>query len=160
MFKQIKYKLNIKVVDDNPILVKYYSEFKQHYSGDSGIDLYSFQSHCDVRPFEVFTVDFNIQCELINIETNEFESYYLVPRSSISNTVFQLCNSVGIIDAAYRGNIKAKVRNLSESRDILEEGKYFQIVAPDLSPISVSLVDTLSSTMRGDNGFGSTNKKE
>ena len=50
---------------------------------------------------------------MINLETNELCSYYLVPRSSISNTPFIMANSIGIIDAGYRGFIKAKIRNCS-----------------------------------------------
>jgi dUTP pyrophosphatase len=81
-------------------------------------------------------------------------SYYLYPRSSISSTSMILKNSVGIIDAGYRGNLKAKV----SSEQVAEKGsRYFQICAPDLKPIRVKVVDELTSTTRNTGGFGSTN---
>ena len=73
-----------------------------------------------------------------------------------------MANSVGIIDSGYRGNIMAKVRNIpfNSSDDLnykIEEGtRLFQICAPDLSPFKVRLVNELSTTSRGEGGFGST----
>ena len=88
-------------------------------------------------------------------------SYYLYPRSSISKTDFMMANSVGIIDAGYRGNIMAKIRNMNLEgiSKVSENDKMFQICAPDLKPIKIELVNELSETSRGDGGFGSTNKK-
>jgi len=136
---------------------EFYSRFTSHHLGDSGIDLV-FNEEVLVDSFAVGTLDFGIQCEMIDTESNTFSSYYLVPRSSIANTNFQLANSVGIIDAAYRGNIKAKVRNFNSQMPItFPKGSYFQIIAPDLKPIKVQLVEQLSGTTRNDGGFGSTN---
>ena len=96
---------------------------------------------------------------MYNLETNTLCSYYLVPRSSIANTDFQLANSIGIIDAGYRGNIKAKVRNFnpSESSILNPFSSYFQIIAPDLKPIKINIVNSLTITTRDNGGFGSTN---
>jgi dUTP pyrophosphatase len=94
-------------------------------------------------------------------ENNQSVSYYLYPRSSISKTNFMMANSVGIIDAGYRGNIMAKIRNMSLQgiSKVSENDKMFQICSPDLKPIKIELVNELSETSRGDGGFGSTNKK-
>jgi dUTP pyrophosphatase len=157
-FQQYTYQLNIKEPSD-PELFKYYNNLSNHYNGDSGVDLFN-NYELNVDPFKVGTIDFNINCEMINIETNTFASFYLVPRSSISNTSFQMANSIGIIDAGYRGNIKAKIRNFNpESVETLAPGKYFQIISPDLKPIKVVIVNELSETARGSHGFGSTNTK-
>ena len=68
-----------------------------------------------------------------------------------------MANSIGIIDAGYRGEIKAKIRNFNpETSEILRVGKYFQIISPDLKPIKVNIVQELSTTTRNQNGFGST----
>lgn len=159
-FSKPKYQLNIKVCSKNPDVLTFYQNFSSHHLGDSGIDLFNF-NHVLVRPFEVGTIDFEIQCEMIDLETNEYCSYYLYPRSSISKTNFQLANSVGIIDAGYRGNIMAKIRCFdsgSPSKLIqLNPGSFFQITSPDLKPIKVQIVESLSSTTRNDGGFGSTN---
>lgn len=153
MYQETKYLLNVKFVDH-----QFTYDFITHHDGDSGIDLFSITNNVEVAPFSVYTIDFKIQCEMIDLSTNRLTSYYLVPRSSLSSTNFQLCNSIGIIDASYRGNIKAKVRNVSDTPTTLIDGKYFQIVAPDLQPIRVKVVDTLSTSTRGDGGFGSTNQ--
>ncbi len=155
-FAEPKYQLNIKVCSQNPQVKEFYDKFSSHHLGDSGIDLYNF-NEVIINHLQVGTVDFEIQCELVDLTSNEFASYYLVPRSSISNIEFQMANSIGIIDAGYRGNIKAKVRNFNTDTSTFKCGSYFQIVAPDLKPIKVKLVDELSQTTRNDGGFGSTN---
>lgn len=153
-FEKIKYRLNILADND---VIHYYTSYLSHHLGDSGIDLYH-DNDIIVEPFKVGTVDFKIKCELIDIESNTFSSYYLVPRSSISKTPFQLANSIGIIDAGYRGNIMGKIRNFDPyEKSILPSGTYFQIVSPDLKPIEVKIVSELSLTSRNNGGFGSTN---
>lgn len=92
--------------------------------------------------------------------------FYMYPRSSISKTPFRLANSVGIIDAGYRGHLIAKVDvRLDKNADndyvpVPTKGeRLFQICAPGLVPIVVELVSTkeeLGITERGDGGFGST----
>ena len=157
-FVEPTYQLNIKVINQDNNLLDYYNNISTYYQGDSGVDLQNNQDLI-VNSFEVGTINFNIQCEMINLETNKFSSYYLVPRSSISNTSFQMANSIGIIDAGYRGEIKAKVRSFNPLHsETLQVGKYFQIVSPDLKPIRVKIVTELSNTIRGSNGFGSTTR--
>lgn len=153
-FTTAKYQLNIKIISKDDKVNDFYQKFTTHHLGDSGIDLYNF-NEVVIDFLQVGTIDFEIQCEMIELETNTYASYYLVPRSSLSNTSFQLANSVGIIDAGYRGNLKAKVRNFSNVN--FQKGSYFQIIAPDLKPIQVKIVDELSKTTRNNGGFGSTN---
>ena len=83
----------------------------------------------------------------------------LVPRSSIWRTSLRQANSIGIIDAGYRGHIMVPVDNISNEDYIIKPGeRLFQIVHPLLKPIEVELTDTLSETERGSGGFGSTGK--
>jgi dUTP pyrophosphatase len=92
-------------------------------------------------------------------EKEKLVSYYLYPRSSISKTPLMMANDVGVIDAGYRGNIMAKVRNVSQKEARVTEGeKLFQICSPNLKPIKIKIVKNLSSSSRGDGGFGSTGK--
>lgn len=135
----------------------YYYEYKTKHEGDSGIDLINTLTF-KVNPFDVETINFEIQCEMRN-EKEELVSYYLYPRSSISKTPLMMANSVGIIDAGYRGNIMAKVRNVSLNDTIVTENeKLFQICSPTLEPIKIKIVENLSNSSRGDGGFGSTGK--
>ena len=99
--------------------------------------------------------------------------FYLYPRSSISKTRMRLANSVGIIDAGYRGDLIAAVDTIGlfGSTDIWHIWKetlspvkkydrYFQVCAPDLSPFLVHIVETEQDlsppTERGTGGFGSS----
>lgn len=99
--------------------------------------------------------------------------FYLYPRSSISKTRMRLANSVGIIDAGYRGDLIAAVDTIGVfgSTDIWhiwnetlspikKYDRYFQVCAPDLSPFIVHIVETEQElsppTTRGTGGFGST----
>ena len=180
-FQSVKYQLNVKIVSDNEEIINHYQQFSSHHGGDSGVDLFSLDLE-NVQQFNVGTVDFKVQCEMIDLTDNTFTSYYLYPRSSLSKTSFQLANSVGIIDAGYRGNLMAKVRCFPDSNTRLEKlyqqhskydnmydpgfvnvsslkkGCWFQIVSPDMKPIKVNVVSELSTTTRGDGGFGSTTK--
>jgi dUTP pyrophosphatase len=87
-------------------------------------------------------------------------AYYLMPRSSFSKTPLMQSNSIGLIDAGYRGEIMAPVRNLSkEPYTVAGDTRLFQLVHPNAEPFMVKLVSTveeLSSTERGAGGFGST----
>jgi dUTPase len=97
--------------------------------------------------------------------------FYLYPRSSICKTPFRMSNSLGIIDAGYRGELIAAVDLQSEmatkSSDawmnwklalgtIKKHDRMFQICSPDLSPFTVHLIDALDNTERGTGGHGST----
>lgn len=153
----MSYTLRVKFTPDVPDnVVNHYMTFKSHHVGDSGIDLVT-PHDVGVHSMKVGTIDFEIQCEMRDKDDN-LVSYYLYPRSSISKTPFMMANSVGIIDAGYRGNIMAKIRNFSSDDEVAKGGdKLFQICAPDLKPIVVEIVNELSSTTRGSGGFGSTN---
>jgi|UniRef100_A0A6C0IV63 dUTP pyrophosphatase len=166
------YILEIKIDDSVSNIVKeYYNQLQNRDSSDSGIDLVAIED-ISVKPLQVGTIDFKIKCQMINIITtatfgekgelddSKYYPYYLYPRSSISKTPLGMANSIGIIDKDYRGNIMAKVRNFSidDTYNITSGDRLFQICAPDLSPIKIMIVSTLTETSRGEGGFGSTGK--
>ena len=91
----------------------------------------------------------------------------MCPVDIISKTKIRLANSVGIIDAGYRGEIIAAVDTIgvygSEETlgGIRKYDRYFQICAPNLSLFSVRIVDSedeLGKSERGSGGFGSRGK--
>ena len=71
---------------------------------------------------------------------------------------FQLQNSVGVIDADYRGEIKVALRNTGDAGTSVIRGERIAqlVVVPFVG--DVERVDTLEETSRGDGGFGSTGK--
>jgi dUTP pyrophosphatase len=69
-----------------------------------------------------------------------------------------MSNSVGIIDAGYRHNIKVCVDNFSETDYQIKKGdRLFQICDASLRGMKVVLSDNLTKTNRGE-GFGSSGK--
>ena len=124
--------------------------------GDAGLDLYC-PGNLEILPGETKCIDFKIQCEGLSDSDARNVCYYLYPRSSISKTPFRLANSVGIIDAGYRGNLMAMVDNFSKEVQTIQKGmRLFQICGRYLEPIHVELVEELSESERGNRGFGST----
>ena len=148
--QQNKDNLNLLLVD--PSLSEYYKA-RSNYNTDSGYDLYCSETVI-IPPYSVGTLDFKVRC---SPNFQKVSGYYLYPRSSISKTPLMMANSVGIIDYGYRGNIMAKVRNMSsEAYEVKKGERLFQLCMPSLEPFGVVFVDELDSTERGTGGFGST----
>jgi dUTP pyrophosphatase len=159
----------LKIKPVNEETAEFYANHSTYNEGDSGIDLFC-PEDIEIKPFETKLVSMKIKCEMTKDSKNI--SYYLYPRSSISKTPLMLANSVGIIDAGYRGEIKVALRyciseedvkNLIKNVDIkpykINRGdRLVQICSPTLKPLSLELVDTLSESERGEGGFGSTGK--
>jgi len=99
------------------------------------------------------------------------------PRSSISKYNLTLANSIGLIDADYRGEVllrfkynwqpedyRIRTDNLLEGRvnfdKLYNKGdKVCQLKITKVENVKFELVDELDSTNRGDGGFGSTDNK-
>ena len=65
----------------------------------------------------------------------------------------------GVIDSGYTGSIKVTLYNLGEQDYIFEKGdKIVQLIFMTRGTFSLTQVDELEETERGDNGFGSTGK--
>ena len=70
-----------------------------------------------------------------------------------------MANSIGLIDAGYRGEIMAVCDNIKNYSYQIKKGeRLFQLVSNDLSEIEFKIVDSLSNSSRGKGGFGSTGK--
>lgn len=80
------------------------------------------------------------------------------PRSGLAiKQGVTVVNSPGTIDADYRGEVMVGLINLSSSTYILEPGtRVAQMVIQAIPRVVVEEVEELSSTDRGEGGFGST----
>ena len=148
---------------------------------DSGFDLITPQeitsrSFIQTHGLEQIKLDTGVSAAMfwLNPTTNNSLPYYLYPRSSISKTALRMANSVGIIDAGYRGPLigvfdipycslsttLGDIYDGSPPKIILnEQSRVLQVCSNDLSPFRVELVqniEDLQTTWRGDGGFGST----
>jgi dUTP pyrophosphatase len=84
----------------------------------------------------------------------------LAPRSSIWKNGVTQANSVGIIDASYRGYLMgAVVPYAFQTVKIVDGARLFQVLAPGMGHISKVILrhqSELDTTARGEGGFGST----
>lgn len=89
---------------------------------------------------------------------------FMIPRSSISNTWLFLSNGIGLIDASFRGAVKARFRYLGDldnpdfSKIYKKGDKILQAVFFDEKPVSLIETENLKESERGSNAFGSTGK--
>lgn len=141
----------------------YYDNHGTYHEGDAGIDLFcpeTVEVPANARGFM-----YNLQIRVCYVEwyiekDDITVPFWLLPRSSTGkNTPLRLSNSVGLIDAQYRGCLCALLDNLSNEPFIIEKGtRLFQIATRTLDKTKFFVVEKLDDTLRGNGGFGSTGK--
>jgi dUTP pyrophosphatase len=155
----------VKVVDENNVdLYKNHSSF---HKGDSGLDLFIINDQI-IKGGQTVLVDLGIQCQ--NRSFNlcvwqwftkgfyKYNSYILMPRSSMAKTPLMVRNSIGLIDSAYTGPIKVALYNTSNKPFEIKRGeRYVQLINADLSSIYMKMTNVIRNTTRGSGAFGSTN---
>jgi dUTP pyrophosphatase len=148
--------MNLNILPSNNNVKEMYENHSTFNEGDSGLDLF-FPEDVNINPNELGRkVSLKVKTSLEDPES-KFRSYYMYPRSSISKTPLRMSNSVGIIDAGYRGELIACLDNLSSESYVIKKGdRLFQICAGDLQPFSYRIVEGLNETERGEGGIGST----
>ena len=158
--------MHLKIKPLNDAAREIYSDHGHFHEGDAGLDLYVLED-ITIEPGETKAIKLGIACE-----PEEGRAYFLMPRSSISKTPLRMANSIGLIDAGYRGELMTYAMMIaSNGRSVdgspvfktetytAEKGqRLFQVVACDCSPIYYEMVEELSDTTRGAGGFGSTGK--
>ena len=152
-------------IDRSNIISRINTEYDKFLlcSIDAGIDLFVPVAYSIGRVAWAVQINHGIKASM------EFagipSGFYLYSRSSTaSKTPLRLSNSVGIIDAGYRGHLIGMFDNV-ESRDSYEVTmgqRLVQICAPDITyPIHVEIVNDINElgvTQRGIGGIGSTGK--
>ena len=164
--------------EDNAALKKKYVDAAREHNWkvsneefiDAGFDLYTPSNTDDIRfvANETNKVDFKIKCsaQIITHSGNSYNTgFYMFPRSSISKGKLRLANSIGVIDAGYRGNLMSMfdvINNNGEDFWGARYDRYMQICAPSLMPIVIYIVNSIDDlgvkTSRDTGGFGSTGK--
>lgn len=123
------------------------------HSGDAGLDL---RSAVDVtlRPFERKLIPTGISLAI----PRGFAGF-VQPRSGMAiRHGLSLVNTPGLIDSAYRGEIKIPAINLDPSTeiDIHVGDRIAQLVILPFASATPVVVEELDETVRADGGFGST----
>jgi len=123
---------------------------------DAGFDLVSPATECGAG--SVVRIPQQCSAALFDTERDMFRAYLMLPRSSLSKTPLRLANSVGLIDAGYRGTLLAAV-DVQACHTVADKTRLFQIASPDLLPFDqILIVPEIPGgpTIRGTGGFGST----
>lgn len=124
------------------------------HATDAGFDLTAMA----VEPLRgaVFVFDTGI-----SVQVDEGFYCEVLPRSSLVKTDFMLANSVGVIDADYRGRIKVVLRFLGtgdgvpQARELVGQ-RIAQLLVRRREAVRIVEADELEQTPRGEGGFGST----
>jgi dUTP pyrophosphatase len=140
-------KVKIKKVHPDAVKPKYAKE------SDAGMDLVA----TEIISNTTFQVTYGLG---IAIEIPDGMVGLVFPRSSIRNTELTLSNSVGVIDAGYRGELQATFNKLNGFESVAYKvgDRVAQIVIVPHPIVQFVEVDELSESKRGEGGFGSTGK--
>jgi len=137
-------KVNIKKLHQNAVIPSYSKD------GDAGMDLVSTEIISETT--EQVTYGTGIALEIPKGYVG-----LVFPRSSIRKYELELTNSVGVIDSGYRGEIQATFNKVHHGLESYKVGdRIAQIMIIPYPKVVFSEVNDLSSTDRGEGGFGST----
>ena len=134
------------------IVSDYIPQYKT--SGAACFDLESAQTHT-FQKNELFVLGTGIRAEIP-------DGYCLLvfSRSSLGLKKVIIPNSVGVIDADYRGEIKVPLLYLGDDNLTIESGQRIaQAMLLKVTKAKLIKKDILSSTIRNTGGFGSTDIK-
>lgn len=120
------------------------------YPTDAGLDIFSREEKV-ILPGESAVFDTGVHVELPKGTFMKLES------KSGLNVKYGVVSHGGVIDQNYRGSIAVKLYNHGDKPYMVRKGqKIIQgIIQPYLAP-ELELVDSLTETDRGNNGFGSS----
>ena len=105
-----------------------------------------------IKPNEIKLIDTGIS---IKVPKDTYGR--IAPRSSVSKKGILI--NAGVIDRDYRGPVKIMVHNLSNFNYFINKNdRIAQLILEQIKTPQVTLVTNLDSTIRGENGFGSTGK--
>ncbi len=147
----MKTNLRIKKLTDTAVTPTYGSEFSAgadlYYDGDSVIE---------IAPAETKLIHTGIAMEI-----PEGLVGLIYARSGLaSKRGLAPANKVGVIDSDYRGEIMVALHNHSDKPQSIEpRERIAQFVLAPYVTAEFNEVDDLSSTERGEGGFGSTGRK-
>jgi dUTP pyrophosphatase len=143
-------KLLIKKLQKNIILPEYKTD------GSSGMDLMAnIEQTVKILPGEKKIISTGIM-----IAIPEQYEIQIRPRSGLAaKNGISVLNTPGTIDSDYRGEIKVILINLGKDIfEIKKNDRIAQMIVCPIIKVELEEVESLSETVRGKGGFGSTDK--
>ena len=143
-------KLLIKKLHKNIILPEYKTD------GSSGMDLMAnVEQTVKILPGEKKIISTGIM-----VAIPEQYEIQIRPRSGLAaKNGLSILNTPGTIDSDYRGEIKVILINLGKyTFEINKNDRIAQMIVCPIIKVELKEVESLPKTIRGEGGFGSTNK--
>ena len=143
-------KVNIKKLNENAIVPTYGSPYA------AGADLYA----CLEESVVIKAGETRLIKTGIAIELPVGYGGFIYARSGLaSKRGLAPANKVGVVDCDYRGEVMVALHNHSETEaEVLPGERIAQLVIAPYVTAEFDVVDTLSDTVRGEGGFGSTGR--
>ena len=124
------------------------------HEGDAGMDIYSVEDIV-IEPMDWKKVNTGLIMELPKGTEGQVRTKSGI---ALNNGVFVL-NTPGTIDENYRGEVGVILYNLNKTPFVIKKGqKIAQLVINEVCYCKTKQVAFLSSTSRGEGGFGSTGR--
>ena len=143
--------VNVKKLNENAQLPTQGSEWS------AGWDLYAcIDEPVSINPHTTVKIGTGLAFEL-----PKYTFGGIFPRSGLATKKgLRPANCVGVIDADYRGEVIVALHNDTNETMRIDAGERIaQLVIMDFTPVVFKPVDELSTTVRGEGGFGSTGAK-
>jgi dUTP pyrophosphatase len=140
-------RLRVRRLDDRALLPT------RAYPGDAGLDLYALEE-ATLAPGERASIGTGIA-----IEIPDGQAGLVLPRSGLAaRHGIALVNAPGLIDAGYRGEIRALLLNTDRKQPftVARGERIAQLVLVRIETPEVVEVDELAVSERGAGGFGSS----
>ncbi len=143
-------KINFKKLNEKAIKPTYGTEFS------AGADLYA----CEGKEVTINSGETKLIHTGLSLEIPEGYAGLIYARSGIATKRgLAPANKVGVIDSDYRGEIMVSLYNHSDAPQTIADGERIaQLVITPFLKVEYNETETLTDTVRGDGGFGSTGK--
>ncbi len=136
--------VNVKILNENGRVPT------RNNGNDAGWDLYSSVNHI-IQPKQRMTVNTGIALEM-----PDHLAGLIWPRSGLS-VKSGIDILAGVVDAGYRGEIMVCLLNTGDSPVQINCGdRIAQIIFQEVPLVTMNVQETLGSSQRGKNGFGSS----
>ena len=144
-------KVNIKKVKDGATIPTYGSKYA------AGADLYAcLESEVTIAPHATVMIPTGLAMEL----PVGYAGLIYARSGLASKKGLAPANKVGVVDSDYRGEVMVALHNHGEAAQTIANGERIaQMVITPYLAANFIVCDELSSTVRGEGGFGSTGSK-
>ena len=144
-----KVKINFIKLNENAVVPTYGTPFS------AGADLYAAEE-CEIGAGKTVMVHTALAMEI----PEGFGGFVFARSGLATKRGLAPANKVGVIDSDYRGEIMVSLYNQSgETQTIAKGERIAQLVIMPYAAAAFIETDTLSETVRGEGGFGSTGRK-